>query len=182
MTILLKHFQTNILPIPGLNSVLGSRCMKPETNAQVRPIFGENFLGLTFFSTPSGVHQRNHVRHEVGFPRIQLWRLNLDSSKITPKDFLSYISGNFTERTDCHIIKTELMCLFSIGSGSTNCLEHYSKWADPEIGINLSADSNVGLSSENSNIHNTNNCYNQGFCYVNVLPGDTDKNIKIVFL
>lgn len=41
------------------------------------------------------------------------------------------------------------MYFFSTGSGSTNCMEDYSKWEDPgAVGINLSAESNLGFSSE----------------------------------
>ena len=44
------------------------------------------------------------------------------------------------------------MYFFSIGRGSTNCMEHYSKWEDPAVGINLSAESNVGFFSEISDL------------------------------
>lgn len=44
------------------------------------------------------------------------------------------------------------MYFFSIGSGSTNSKEHYSKWEDPAVGINLSAESNVGFFPEISDI------------------------------
>ena len=111
-----QHF----LPIPRRNSVLASRCLKPEINVYFRPILGKYFFGLTFFSfflsfffffffffTASAVYYRDHdgftmrkIRHMAGFPRIQLLCLILDSPKMTLKDFPSYTSGNFALREE----------------------------------------------------------------------------------
>lgn len=78
------------------------------------------------------------------------------------------------------MIKMEFMYLFSIGSGSTNCLEHYSKREHLAIGINLSAESNVGFSSENSDMYVSMKVIHS-FGYVYILPVDTSKSIKIFF-
>lgn len=68
------------------------------------------------------------------------------------------------------------MYLFSIGSGSTDCLGHHSKWEDPAIGINLSTESDVGFSSENSDIWTSRSImYDGSFCYVQIMPVDASK-------
>ena len=68
------------------------------------------------------------------------------------------------------------MYLFSLGSGSTNFLEHHSKWEDPALGINLSAESNAGFSSENSDICTSASAiYDLRFCYMYVLSVDVSK-------
>lgn len=72
------------------------------------------------------------------------------------------------------------MYLFSVGSGSTNCREHYSKWEDPAPGINLSAESNAGFSSENSDTGtSTSAIYGLIFCYMYVLSVDVSKDFLL---
>lgn len=72
------------------------------------------------------------------------------------------------------------MYLFSRGSGSTNRLERYSKGEDPAAGINLSAESNVGISSGDSDIRACRRAPdNDGFCYVEILLGDASKNVRL---
>lgn len=75
------------------------------------------------------------------------------------------------------------MYLFCRGSGSTNCLEHYSKWEDPAAGISLSAESNAGLSSEDSDLQASRGAmYNESFCFVPIFLEDDGKNIGFFFL
>lgn len=75
------------------------------------------------------------------------------------------------------------MYYFSIGSGRTNHLEYYPKREDPAIGINLSAESNTDLLSENSETWaHTRAIYNNSFCYFDILPADNNNNITLVSL
>lgn len=71
------------------------------------------------------------------------------------------------------------MYLFSRGSGSTNRLEHYSKWEDPTAGINLCAVSNVGISSEDSDTQASRRAMSHDrFCYMEILLEDASKNVS----